>query len=62
MLWKGTVEEVAPSLGYYSQMFIVPKKDGSWHSIINLKRLNKTHYALLLDGYCEGCRITPSAR
>ena len=43
LLAKGAIEEVSPSLGYYSKMFIVPKKDGKWHPIINLKCLNKTY-------------------
>ena len=30
------------SLGLVSQMFVVPKKDGRWRTIINLKWLNKT--------------------
>ena len=43
LLAKGAIEEVSPSLGYYSKMFVVPKKDGEWHPIINLKCLNKTY-------------------
>ena len=42
MLEKGAIEEVPPSLGYYSRVFVVPKKDGGWRPIINLKKLNKT--------------------
>ena len=43
LLAKGAVEEVSPSLGYYSKMFVVPKKDGGWRPIINLKFFNKTY-------------------
>ena len=42
LLQKGAVEEVAPSPGHYSRMFLILKKDGGWHPIFNLKRLNKT--------------------
>ena len=41
MLEKRAIIEVSPSLGYYSRVFVVPKKDGGWRPIINLKRLNK---------------------
>ena len=41
MLLKGAIDEVAPSRGYYSRVFCVPKKEGGWRPIINLKRLNK---------------------
>jgi len=43
LLAKGAVEEVSPSLGYYSKMFVVTKKDGGWRPIINLKFFNKTY-------------------
>ena len=43
LLRKGAVEEVHPSLSYYSKMFVVPKKDEGWRPIINLKRLNKSY-------------------
>ena len=41
MLAKGAIEEVAPSPGCYSRLFVVPKKDGGWRPVINLKRINK---------------------
>ena len=38
LLGKGAIEVVQnPGMGYYSRMFVVPKPDGSWRSIINLK-------------------------
>ena len=41
MLLKGAVELAPlPSLGYYSNMFLVPKKNGEMRPIINLKSLN----------------------
>ena len=39
LLRKGAIEEVVPSPGYYSRVFVVPKKDGGWRPILNLKRL-----------------------
>ena len=41
MLAKGAIEEIAPSPGCYSRLFVVPKKDGGWRPVINLKRINK---------------------
>ena len=43
LLGKGAIEEVAPSCGYYSHVFVVPKKDGGWRPILNIKRLNKKY-------------------
>ena len=41
LLQKHAIRQADPrSPGYYSQMFVVPKKDGGWRPIINLKSLN----------------------
>ena len=41
LLQKRAIRLTDPhSLGFYSQMFVVPKKDGGWRPIINLKYLN----------------------
>ena len=40
LLLKGAIEVVDPSPGWYSQIFVVPKKDGGWRPILNLKRFN----------------------
>ena len=38
LLKKGAIEVVEnPGLGFYSKMFVRPKPDGSWRSILNLK-------------------------
>ena len=38
LLEKGAIEIVKnPGLGFYSKMFLLPKPDGSWRSILNLK-------------------------
>ena len=38
LLEKGAIEVVDnPGKGFYSQMFVRPKPDGSWRSILNLK-------------------------
>ena len=38
LLQKGAIEVVQnPGKGYYSRMFVRPKPDGSWRSILNLK-------------------------
>ena len=42
LLRKGAIEKVVSSPGYYSRVFVVPKEDGGWRPILNLKRLNKT--------------------
>ena len=39
LLRKGAIEEVAPSPGFYSRVFVEPKKDGGWRPILNLKQL-----------------------
>lgn len=43
LLEKKAIREVSPerALGFYSNVFTVPKKDGGWRPIINLKRLNQ---------------------
>ena len=38
---KRAIEECHNQGGFYSSLFIVPKKDGGWQTIINLKKLNK---------------------
>ena len=43
LLLKGAIEEVVPSCGYYSKVFVVTKKDGGWRPILNIKRLNKEY-------------------
>lgn len=37
---KAIVSVIDPSLGFYSSIFLVPKKTGGYLPIINLKRLN----------------------
>lgn len=37
---KGEIEPAQDRRGFFSPMFAVPKKDGGWRPIINLKRLN----------------------
>ena len=41
VLQKRAIEECHDQGGFYSSLFIVPKKDGGWRTIINLKRLNR---------------------
>ncbi|MGW8180319.1 MAG: reverse transcriptase domain-containing protein, partial [bacterium] len=43
MLEKGALEEVFgdPGLGFYSRLFLVPKKNGKLRPIIDLRRLNR---------------------
>ena len=41
LLQKRVIEEYHNQGGFYSSPFIVPKKDGGWRTIINLKRLNR---------------------
>ena len=42
MLDKRAIEEVvSPGPGYYSRLFVVPKPNGKWRPIIDLKRLNR---------------------
>ena len=39
---KNAIEAVSDlENGFYSQVFVVPKKDGGWCPIINLKKLNR---------------------
>jgi len=37
---KGAIEPAQDRRGFFSPMFAVPKKDGGWRPIINLKHLN----------------------
>jgi len=42
MLDKRAIEEVTePSAGYYSRLFLAPKKSGEWRPVIDLSSLNK---------------------
>ena len=45
MLQKGAITELNPkeasAAGFYSSLFLVPKKDGGMRPVINLKRLNE---------------------
>ena len=43
LLQKNAIEEVTPHLqpGFYSNFFLVPKKDGGQRPVINLKALNR---------------------
>ena len=41
LLQKRAIEECHDQGGFYSSLFIVPKKDGGWRTIINLKNLNR---------------------
>jgi len=41
MVQKGTAEQIHPSEGFYSNLFLVPKKDGGQRPAINLKALNQ---------------------
>ena len=44
LLNKGAIEEVpASEPGYFSHLFCVPKPDGKWRPILNLKKLNSNH-------------------
>lgn len=43
LLRKQAIKKLLPPFGtqgFYSDVFVVPKKDGGWRPIINLKRLN----------------------
>ena len=40
LLQKNAIESAPGRQGFFSPMFIVPKKDGGWRPIINLKQLN----------------------
>jgi len=41
MLRKGAIKETTPANGFYSNLFLVPKKDGGQRPVINLKALNQ---------------------
>ena len=54
LLEKQAIVRLTPplSLGFYSSVFVVPKKDGGWRPIINLRELNR--YVILPRDYmCE---------
>ena len=60
LLQKQAIWRANPrSPGYYSQMFVVPKKDGGWRPIINLKDLNSylqiPHFKLKSIQSLKGC-------
>ena len=40
LLAKRGIEQTDYSLGFYSHLFLAPKKNGKWHPIINLPALN----------------------
>ena len=40
LLQKNAIGNTVNTKGFFSSMFTVPKKDGGWRSIINLKSLN----------------------
>ena len=44
LLLKNAIRMVDPAIdgpGFYSHFFLVPKKSGGWHPILNLTSLNK---------------------
>ena len=43
LLGKEAIETCLDSAGFFSPIFIVPKKDGGWWPIINLKALNQEY-------------------
>lgn len=50
---KCAIRPVAPhSPGFYSPVFLVPKSDGSWRPVINLKELNRhvVHHHFKMEG------------
>ena len=50
LLEKEAIERISDPGGFYSPLFVVPKKDGGWRPIINLKQLNHfldtTHFKM----------------
>ena len=38
---KKAVHQISASSGFFSPIFIVPKKEGGWHPVVNLRSLNK---------------------
>ena len=59
-LWeKGAIEEVPPSPGFYSRMFVVPKVTGGFRPIIDLSILNK--YVVTTKFRMETVRTVMSA-
>ena len=56
MLLKGAITQLTPAedqQGFYSNIFLVPKKDGGMRPVINLKRLNEfiTPHHFKMEGY-----------
>ena len=59
LLSKGAIEEIQPGpQSFISQIFLVEKKDGGFHPVINLKRLN--HHVRTEHFKMEGLCILPS--
>ena len=54
LLQKGAIEVVKnPGRGFYSRMFVRPKPDGSWRSILNLKvRFSEKKSINLFKQFC----------
>ena len=44
LLRKGAIHTTSASDGYFSPMFVVPKKGGGWRPVINLRSLNQFIY------------------
>ncbi len=43
MIQKGAIEPAEPrSAGFYSRLFVVPKKSGKWRPVVDLSALNKS--------------------
>ena len=49
LLEKQAIVRLTPPLspGFYSSVFVVPKKDGGWRPIINLRELNRSDWRFL---------------